>query len=136
MQIDVLEATFKKNYFWSGREDSGIDENTWEGVETGTRWNRKKRSSPSRKKIFPLKKAYSILQNWTQISGVIERRILIWEYINILFVLFAFVADSRTAYLYTLEEEDSMDKVTEEIDEIMELLDDISEHVKRLANAC
>ena len=51
-------------------------------------------------------------------------------------MLFAFVADSRTAYLYTLEEEDSMDKVTEEIDEIMELLDDISEHVKRLANAC
>ena len=120
----------------SGREDHVIVEYPWK-VES-TRGNRKKRSPTSRKTTvrFPLRKAYSILQNWTQISGVIESRILIWEYINILFVLFAFVADSRTAYLYTLEEEDSMDKVTEEIDEIMELLDDISEHVERLANAC
>jgi len=47
-------------------------------------------------------------------------------------MLFAFVADSRSAYLYTLEEEDSVDKVTEEIDEIKELLDEIGELVKRL----
>jgi hypothetical protein len=120
----------KKNNFASGREDHVIVENAWK-VET-TRRNRKKRSSTSRKKKFPLRRAYSILQNWTQISGVKERWFFIWEYINILFVLFAFVADSRSAYLYTLEEEDSVDKVTEEIDEIKELLDEIGELVKRL----
>ena len=111
-----------------------IVENPWK-VET-TRRNRKKRSSTSRKKKIAIRAAYIILQNWTQISDFIERWFFIWDYTNVLFVLFAFVADSRSAYLFTKEDDDSMDKVTEEIDEIMELLDDISEHVKRLANAC
>jgi hypothetical protein len=125
-----------KQNFVSGREDRVIVDNAWK-VDT-THRNRKKRSPTSRKtKVkFPLRKAYSILENWTQISAVKERWFIIWEYINIMFVLFAFIADSRSAYLYTLEEEDSTHKVTGEIDEIKELLDDIGKHVKRLANAC
>jgi len=124
----------KKNNFVSGREDHVIVENAWK-VET-THRNRKKRSSTSRKKKVALRAAYIILQNWTRISDFIERWFFIWDYTNVLFVLFAFIADSRSAYLFTKEDDESMDKVTEEIDEIKELLDEIGELVKRLTDAC
>jgi hypothetical protein len=111
-----------------------IVENAWK-VES-TRRKRKKRSSISRKMKFPLRAASSILQNWSQISNFIQRWLGPWNYANVFFVLFAFVADSRSAYLFNKEDNESMDKVTEEIDEIKELLDEIEEHVERLANAC
>jgi hypothetical protein len=106
-------------------------ENAWK-VES----HRKKRSSTFRKKKVPSRKAYIILRNWPQISDFIERWFFIWDYTNVLFVLFAFIADSRSAYLFTKEDDESMDKVIEEIDEIKELLDEIEEHVERLADAC
>jgi len=87
-------------------------------------------------KKFPLRDAYSILKNWTQVGGLKGRWILIWEYTNVLFVLLAFVADTRSAYLYTLEDEDSVDNVTEKIEEIKELLSEIGRNVQHVVNAC